>query len=81
LTGDIFCHPTTENARIPGYVSFFRRKYGNRTILPTALGYISGKMKICFSDLFSIILRAIQFCALPVSIEKGIRPHAFFPVG
>ncbi|MDR2763832.1 MAG: hypothetical protein LBB90_02250 [Tannerella sp.] len=27
------------------------------------------------------ILRAVQFCALPVSIEKGIRPHAFFPVG
>jgi hypothetical protein len=30
------------------------------------------------------ILRAVQFCALPVSIEKGIRPRAllpaFFPV-
>jgi hypothetical protein len=29
----------------------------------------------------SLILRAVQFCALPVSIEKGIRPHAFLPVG
>ncbi|MDR2765116.1 MAG: hypothetical protein LBB90_08810, partial [Tannerella sp.] len=25
-----FCHPTTENARIPGYVSIFRRKYGEK---------------------------------------------------
>ncbi|MDR2764523.1 MAG: hypothetical protein LBB90_05775 [Tannerella sp.] len=30
---------------------------------------------------YRVILRAVQFCALPVSIEKGIRPHAFFPVG
>jgi hypothetical protein len=29
----------------------------------------------------NFILIAASFCALPVSIEKGIRPHAFFPVG
>ncbi|MDR2765529.1 MAG: hypothetical protein LBB90_10945, partial [Tannerella sp.] len=30
FTGDVFCHPTTENARIPGYVSIFRRKQGEK---------------------------------------------------
>jgi hypothetical protein len=30
LTGDVFCHPTTEHARIPGYVSIFMRKYGEK---------------------------------------------------
>ncbi|MDR2763426.1 MAG: hypothetical protein LBB90_00165 [Tannerella sp.] len=37
--------------------------------------------RYCFVQKQVVILRAVQFCALPVSIEKGIRPHAFLPVG